>query len=155
MPTSIVSTADRPDLVELTARWRWEAFLRDTEPFEGVLRRAQRTSAMGLAIPRTLVLLVDDEAVGTASLTAHDLKERPDLTPWLAGMFVAPHARGRGYAAHLVAAVEGEARKASIQTLWLYTITAERVYARSGWQTVETALHNGKPFALMRRDLLP
>lgn len=155
MPPSIASTSDRPDLVEVTARWRWEAFIHDTEPFEDVLKRAQRTSSMGLTIPRTLVLLVDDEPVGTASLTAHDLEERPDLTPWLAGVFVAPHARGRGYAAQLVAAVEGEARKASISTLWLYTNMAERIYARVGWRTVETVLHHGKPFALMRRDLLP
>jgi GNAT superfamily N-acetyltransferase len=100
-------------------------------------------------------LLVDDEPVGTASLTAHDLDERPDLTPWLAGMFVVPHARGRGYAAQLITAVEQEACKASISTLWLYTNTAERVYARAEWRTVETVQHNGKPFALMRRDLRP
>ena len=154
MPTSIVSTSDRPDLVEVTARWRWEAFVRDTEPFEGVLKRAQRTASMGLAIPRTLVLLVDDVPVGTASLKAHDLEERLDLTPWLAGMFVAPCARGQGYAAVLIAAIEEEARKASISTLWLYTNTAEQVYARVGWRTVEIVLHDGKPFALMRRDLL-
>jgi len=93
--------------------------------------------------------------VGTASLTAHDLDERPDLTPWLAGVFVPPHARGQGHAGRLVAAVEREARAASIATLWLYTNTAERIYARAGWKTVETVQHNGKPFALMRRDLLP
>jgi GNAT superfamily N-acetyltransferase len=110
---------------------------------------------MGRTIPQTLVLLVDDEPVGTASLTAHDLDERPDLTPWLAGMFVAPHARGQGYAAELIAAVEQEARKASISALWLYTNTAERVYARAGWRTVETVQHDGRPFALMRRDLPP
>jgi N-acetylglutamate synthase-like GNAT family acetyltransferase len=73
----------------------------------------------------------------------------------LAGVFVAPHVRGRGYARRLVAAVEEEARTGQISTLWLYTNTAERVYARVGWRTVETVLHNGKPFALMRRDLQP
>jgi GNAT superfamily N-acetyltransferase len=155
MRTLVVSTIDRPDLVKVTARWRWEEWLRGKEPFEDALQRAQRASALGLTIPQTLVLLVDDEPVGTASLTAHDLDERPDLTPWLAGVFVASHARGRGYAAQLVAAVEGEARKASISTLWLYTNTAERLYVRVGWRTVETVLHDGKPFALMRRDLLP
>jgi GNAT superfamily N-acetyltransferase len=139
----------------VTARWRWEAFLRDTEPFAEVLKRAQRTAAMRVTIPRTFVLLVNDEPVGTASLTAHDLEERPDLAPWLAGMFIAPHARGRGYAAQLITAVEEEARNASISALWLYTNTAERVYARVGWRTVETVQHKGKPFALMCRDLLP
>jgi N-acetylglutamate synthase-like GNAT family acetyltransferase len=69
-------------------------------------------------------------------------------------MFVVPHARGHGYAAQLIAAVEQEARQASISTLWLFTNTAERVYVRAGWQTVETIQHDGKPFALMRRDLL-
>jgi GNAT superfamily N-acetyltransferase len=154
MQTSIVSTADRPDLVPVTARWRWEAFFRDSgKPFDQILEAAKRTAATDGRMPRTLVLLAGGEPVGTASLTAHDLEERPDLTPWLAGMFVAPHARGRGYAAQLIAAVEQEAAAASVSILWLYTNTAERIYARAGWQTVETVQHNGKPFALMRRIL--
>jgi GNAT superfamily N-acetyltransferase len=97
-----------------------------------VLAAAKRTAATAGLMPRTLVLLADGEPVGTASLVAHDLDERPDLTPWLAGMFVAPHARGQGHAARLIAAVEQEAAAASISTLWLYTNTAERVYARGG-----------------------
>jgi N-acetylglutamate synthase-like GNAT family acetyltransferase len=150
---SVVSTSERPDLVEITARWRWEAFFRDTRSFEDVLQAAQRTSAMGRSIPRTLVLLIDGEAVGTASLTAHDLDERPDLTPWLAGVFVAPHVRGRGYVTILVSAIEQEARAASVSTLWLYTSEAERIYARLGWRTVETLESGEARFAIMRRDL--
>jgi hypothetical protein len=53
----------------------------------------------------------------------------------------------------LIAAIEHEARVGLVSTLWLSTNTAERVYARAGWQTVETVQHNGKPFALMRREL--
>jgi GNAT superfamily N-acetyltransferase len=152
---AIVSTADRPDLVPVTARWRWEAFYRDTGmPFDKILDAARQTAATTGIMPRTLVLLVDGEPAGTARLTTRDLEERPDLTPWLAGMFVAPHARGQGHAARLIAAVEQQARAASISTLWLYTNTAERIYARAGWRTVETVRHNGKPFALMRRHLL-
>ena len=90
---------------------------------------------------------------GTASLTAHDLDERPDLTPWLAGVFVRPDVRGRGYAGLLIAAVEQEARAASIPMLWLYTREAERVYARAGWRTVDTIQRDNSAYALMRRDL--
>jgi N-acetylglutamate synthase-like GNAT family acetyltransferase len=155
MTLSIVSTSDCPDLVPVTVRWRWEAFFRDKgTPFEQILAAAERTAAEARPIPRTLVLLADGEAVGTASLTAQDLPERPDLTPWLAGMVVAPQARGNGYAALLIAAVEQEARGVAVSTLWLYTNTAERVYARAGWQTVETVQHDGKPFALMQRRLV-
>jgi GNAT superfamily N-acetyltransferase len=154
MQPSIVSTADHPDLVPVVARWQWEAFFRHKgRPLHEILEAAQRTAASTSPVPRTLVLLADDEPVGTASLTAHDLDEKPDLTPWLADVFVAPHARGQGHAGRLVAAVEQEARAMSTATLWLFTNTAERIYARAGWETVETVQHNGKPFALMRRDL--
>ncbi len=86
---------------------------------------------------QTFVLLVDEAPVGVASLVAHDLDSRPELTPWLAGVFVVPEARGRGHAAHLIAAVEAAGRAAAIPSLWLYTHSAERIYARVGWRTVE------------------
>ena len=117
MSLSIVTTADRPDLAALTARWRWEAFFRGSgRPFDDILADAQKTAAAAQLMPRTFVLLMEGEPVGTASLVAHDLEERPDLTPWLAGVFVVPHARGRGYAARLVAAVEQAAAAAGIPT---------------------------------------
>ncbi|WP_428536114.1 GNAT family N-acetyltransferase [Rhodopila sp.] len=154
MPISVTSTTDRPDFVPLVARWLWDAFWRHTDKTPDQLLEAVRRSVTGQPMPRTFILLADGEPVGTASLVAHDLDDRPDLTPWLAGVFVSPHARGQGYAARLVAAVENTAAAASIPTLWLYTNTAERIYARLGWQTTETIQHNGKPFALMRRELL-
>jgi GNAT superfamily N-acetyltransferase len=154
MSESVVTTADRPDLAALTARWRWEAFFRDSDrPFDDILAAAQKTAAAAQLMPRTFVLLIEGEPVGTASLVAHDLEERPDLTPWLAGVFVPPHERGKGYAARLVAVVEQEASAAGIPMLWLYTGKAERIYVRAGWETVETVQHNGRPCALMRRIL--
>ncbi len=151
---SIVSTSERPDLAAVTATWRWEAFYRKYDhPLDEVIAEAQRTAGQALAMPRTLVLLADDEPVGTASLTAHDLDERPELTPWLAGVYVVPHARGRGDAGRLVAAVENEAAANGVRTLWLYTNTAERIYQRAGWRTTEIVQRKGKPYAVMRRDL--
>jgi GNAT superfamily N-acetyltransferase len=155
IPTSIVSTSDCPDLVPVVARWLWEAFWHDSgKRFEQLLDAVRKSSVTASPMPRTFILLAGGEPVGTASLVAHDLDERPDLTPWLAGVFVEPHTRGQGYAGHLIAAVEQEARSASVPALWLYTNNAERIYTRAGWQTVETVRHGGKPFAPMRRDLL-
>jgi GNAT superfamily N-acetyltransferase len=115
---------------------------------------AVRESVTARPMPRTFILLANGEPVGTASLVAHGLEERPDLTPWLAGVFVEPHARGRGHAGPLISAVEQAARTASILTLWLYTNTAERIYARAGWQTVESVQHGGKPVVLMKREII-
>jgi GNAT superfamily N-acetyltransferase len=152
--TSIVSTVERPDLVPVVARWLWETFGRaGGHTFEHTLRAVEGSVTIH-QMPRTLILLVDGSPVGTASLVAHDLDERPDLSPWLAGVFVEPDARGQGYAALLIAAVEKQARRAAIPRLWLYTKAAERIYARVGWRTVDTVEHGGKAFALMCRDLV-
>lgn len=150
----IVSTAGRPDLAEVSARWRWDAFFRrHGRPLADTMEEALRTAAEAKPMPQTLMLLADGEPVGTASLVAHDLEERMELSPWLAGVFVVPEARGGGHAARLVAAVEAAARAGSAPELWLYTRTAANVYARLGWQQTEDITHNGNPYVLMRRDL--
>ena len=154
---TLVSTRERPDLAPLIAQWLWEEFWHFggytlQETLDAVL-----TSVSAAAMPRTFILLDNGEPVGTASLAQDDLDTRPDLSPWLAGVIVIPQARRKGYATHLVAAVEDEARAQGVKTLWLYTHTAEHIYARIGWITVERFLRQHGPtkkrFALMRRDL--
>jgi GNAT superfamily N-acetyltransferase len=139
--------------VPVVARWLWEEFSRQSgRPLKHVQERlAASTAACGP--PQTFVLLVDGEPVGTASLVAHDLDTRPDLTPWLAGVFVVPEARGRGHAARLIETVEAAGRAAAIPSLWLYTHAAERIYARAGWHTVEHFERCGRVCALMRREI--
>lgn len=153
MEISVVSTSERPDLVPVVARWLWDEWRRrDGHSFEQTLE-AVHESVTARHMPRTFILLADGQPVGTASLAAHDLDDRPDLSPWLADVFVLPAARGRGHAVRLVAAAEAECRAASIPTLWLYTGAAERFYARNGWRTVETIQRVGGRYALMRREL--
>jgi GNAT superfamily N-acetyltransferase len=149
----IVRTVDRPEFVPVVARWLWNAFSRQSgRRLEQVQERVAASTAR-CGPPQTFVLLDDDEPVGTASLVAQDLDTRLDLTPWLAGVFVVPEARGRGHARLLVETVEAAGRAAAIPSLWLYTHAAERIYARAGWRTVEYFDHRDRICALMRREL--
>ncbi len=151
----IVSMRERPDLAPLVAQWLWDAFWRDDGYSAEETLAAVLEAVTDRPMPRCFVLLANGAAVGTASLVADDMAERPELTPWLAGVFVAPAARGRGYAGRLVDAVERAARAAGHATLWLYTSRAERIYARIGWERVEALAHRDMPVVLMRRTLMP
>jgi GNAT superfamily N-acetyltransferase len=151
---NVVSTAERPELVPTVAGWVWAEFRRGHGYTLEQTLASVSVTVTARDLPQTYILLADGRPVGTASLAEKDLEERPELTPWLAGVFVEPESRGRGYAGRLTAHVEGVCRGRSIATLWLYTRTAERIYARSGWRTVESVEHNGKTYALMRRDLI-
>lgn len=138
MRYEVTSTRSRPDLAEVTGRWRWEQFFAGRgRSLESVLDAEREAAQVSSAPPRVLVCLVDGEPVGMAALAAQDLDGRPDLGPWLAGVYVVPAFRGQGHATRLVRAVEDVARETAIPTLWLYTRTAEPLYSRCGWNVVE------------------
>ena len=150
----IVRIAERPDLVPMVAQWLWDEWHLDADDSLEATHDAVAASVSPSGPPQTFVLLVDSRPVGTASLVAHDLDERPNLTPWLAGVFVIPEARGRGHVIHLIQAVEVACRSAGVGTVWLHTTSAERVYAGAGWHTMEAIQRHGRcPVTLMRRDL--
>ena len=152
MTLSFVTTSAQPDLVPQVVDWLREEFGHAGSP-----SREQQIAAM-LAQPdqseETFVLLDDNVPVGTASLVNNDLPSRPDLTPWLASVLVLPSFRGKGYSAPLVRRVE-EAAILSATTLWLYTWSAEPVYAKLGWQRVGTSRDEarGIDVVLMKRNL--
>jgi GNAT superfamily N-acetyltransferase len=152
--TEVVTIADRPDLAPTVADWIYHEWGKhDGYSFEQTL---EYISAAGNPIPTTFVLLADGVPVGTSSLVAHDLDERPNLTPWLAGVFVAPEQRRKGYVIQLIQAVEAAAIAASVRTLWLHTVHARRIYAKGGWEPIEVVQRQGKPpVTLMRRDFMP
>jgi GNAT superfamily N-acetyltransferase len=147
----IEAVSDRPELAPVAAAWLVEAF-----GYPGGRTREEVTELI-LAPPNgpeeTFVLFDQDVPVGTASLAHDDLATRPDLTPWIAGVFVKPASRKHGYASALVRHVEAFATAASVPTLWLYTWTAEPLYTRLGWQTVGLEKARGHDVVLMTRRL--
>jgi N-acetylglutamate synthase-like GNAT family acetyltransferase len=155
--TELVTLANHPHPASTVADWIWREWSqRDGYSFEQTLEYVAASSA-GKEIPQTFVLLVDGEPVGTSSLVAADMKERPHLTLWMASVFVVPTARRRGHVIPLIRTIKTAAVAAGIPALWLYTDTAEVIYAKAGWQTVEIVQREGgkPPATVMRRDFIP
>lgn len=70
----------------------------------GTLADLLRAHLVRDQIPLTLVASLNRCPVGTATLLAHDVEteEWPDLTPWLAAVYVMPEYRRRGVGAALI-----------------------------------------------------
>jgi GNAT superfamily N-acetyltransferase len=148
-----VALRDRPDLVPLVARWAHEEFWarlgKTFEEVERLFTPVQRETWL----PRTFVLVDGETPVGMASITEHDLDSRRQWTPWLTAVAVDRAARGRGHSRTLVHFIEGFAREHGVETLWLYTWSAEALYAKLGWQAVERLEHNGREIVAMNKAL--
>ena len=115
------------------------------EKFRGHLNRN--------AIPLTLLTMDEDRPLGTASLVFYDMKERQDLSPWLAAVYVLPEQRGRGIGARLVKSIELLAANLDVEKLYLFTPDHESFYTRMGWNVLERISYREKEVVIMVKEL--
>jgi GNAT superfamily N-acetyltransferase len=156
MAQRIVPIAEHLEWVSTIARWHWEEWGHHDPA--GSLQSwtaglAQRTHAA--AIPTTFVAIDGDLPIGSACLVEHDMLTRPDLSPWLAGVFVVPEQRRRGIGSALVKHATTAAVAFVAPTLFLYTNGSERVYAKLGWRVREYAFYEGRTVTIMQCDSRP
>jgi GNAT superfamily N-acetyltransferase len=146
--------ADHVERVPTIARWHHAEWNRLNPALTLEAREARiRKRANRGGIPTTLVALVEDELAGSASLVEDDMDTHPELTPWLASVYVPPEFRRRGVASALTRAIEAQAAREGVETLWLWTPDQERLYARLGWTMVAREPYRGVEATIMRKDL--
>ena len=145
--------ADHQDFIPTLARWHhneW-AYLR---PGDSV--QARISKLVGFCghqeIPTAVIAFTDNTLLGSAMLIAHDMDTRMELSPWLAGVFVAPDQRGRGIGVALVRRVIEDATALGVRRLYLYTPSAENFYSRLDWSLVERTNYRGADVAVMSYD---
>ena len=92
-------------------------------------------------VPMTLVASLNVLPVGTATLLAHDIgtEQWPQLSPWLAAVYVVPEYRRRGVGSSLVHAIVSAAAAAGKDVLYLLTTEREEFYAQLGWDVFDRA----------------
>lgn len=138
--------------IDICARWRAAEFAVLEASFD-----EERASLNAFASDQTqqvvLMARCEGEPAGTCLLAPREIDPVHEVSPWLAGLFVAPAYRRRGVGAVLVRAIESEARQRGHTRLYLYTDTAEAYYQRLGWRTIDRANWKGFDTVLMARDL--
>lgn len=146
-------SADSPHIATL-AGWSGVAWghLNPGMTLNDAIERLRGQCSAG-GVPSLFVAMHDGVPVGMASLVVDDMSDRPDLSPWLALVFVPPEWRGLGITSSLVRQVESEAQDSGVAWCYLYTPDQQALYARLGWQAA-AQLHIA-PTAISRQiDLL-
>jgi GNAT superfamily N-acetyltransferase len=92
----------RPEFFDIVAMRIWQAWWEaDGIPLDHISGRL-RDNMNAEPIPLALVAHDGDTFLGTASVIASDLAERPQWTPWVAAVWVEPEARNRGVGSAMV-----------------------------------------------------
>jgi N-acetylglutamate synthase-like GNAT family acetyltransferase len=141
---------DHTEHIPTLARWfhaEW-GYLNPGDSIEGRITRLQSLKGRR-QIPTTFVVLQGGTLLGSASLIAHDMDTRMDLSPWLASVYVAPEYRRGGVGSALVRRVIEEARALGVSPLYLFTTDREDFYAHLGWSVVERTEYRGQRVTIM------
>ncbi len=104
-------------------------------------------------IPLALVAINDDKVIGTIALKQHDMDTRKDLSPWLAGLYVATEHRCNGVGSLLIEALIEKARVLDISKLYLYTPDAEDFYRKLDWHTLEQTEYLEHKVTILEKSL--
>ena len=147
--------ADKAAFIPTLARWHHEewGYLSPGGSVEQRVSKLQ-THRGRQHIPTTFVALSEGMPLGSASLVAHDMDTRMDLSPWLASLYVTPEHRRRGVGTALVQRVLREAEALSVTTLYLFTPDREEFYTRLGWSLVERTEYRGQQVDIMALQIV-
>jgi GNAT superfamily N-acetyltransferase len=140
--------------ISVCARWRTGEFAEvlgtSIAEEELLLRELAADQSRQVA----LIALCDGVPAGTCLLVTSEIDSLHDVSPWLAGLYVAPEYRRRGVGRSLVAAIEEQARARNTPRIYLYTDDSEVPYYRIlGWAAVDRVAWKGLPTNLMVREL--
>jgi predicted N-acetyltransferase YhbS len=145
----------QPSSLEIStcAKWRVEAFgdvlKTGVEAEEKSLKEFTEDQATQVA----LIAELDGVLAGTCLLVRSELEPCHPVSPWLAGLYVAPEHRRHGVGSTLVQAIEVQARQRGYPRLYLYTDNAMAYYERLGWSVIDRVDWQGFSTALMAREL--
>lgn len=142
---------DHPHLIEELAELNFKEWgeFRPGDTLEARTERMRAACGKG-AIPSVVAAIEDGRLLGGALLIDSDMKIRPQLTPWLAGVYVKAEDRGRGVASQLVNRIVDEAAALGVSQLYLYTDAAQSLYAQLGWEVIEELVYDDLPVTVMK-----
>lgn len=105
------------------------------------------------SIPLMLVAHDGNKPLGSTRLVQSDMQSHPELTPWLASLYVRPDYRNQGIAYALIRRLEQEAQRLGYTQLYLYTEDRMSLYTNAGWQVLSTEEYYAQQVTIMCRQL--
>ena len=152
LPELSVQFADlraHPEYLPQLAAWHHQEWLA-LNPGQTLAQRIQAMQAyLGSSFVPTTYIATADGLLGSAAIISHDMDNKPELSPWLASVFVAPEYRNQGIGSRLVKHVMKQAAEAGLSSLYLFTPDRVSFYQRLGWQVLASESYRDHDVTVM------
>lgn len=148
----IINLKELPSCIDKVAFWHfseWGALYPNSELKD--FKADMEASLLASKVPQTWVLIEDQKVWGTVSILEKDLPHYPELSPWLANVYIEPSRRRLGYGQRLVKVAMEFSVQQNLNQLFLYTPDQVSFYEKLGWKTFKEDVYQGKIIFLMSK----
>ncbi|SDR11844.1 GNAT family N-acetyltransferase [Pseudovibrio sp. Tun.PSC04-5.I4] len=141
-----------PQFLEQAAQGMWlEWWEEEGHPIEDVYEEL-RSSLGTQTLPTTLIAHDEEQFLGMVMLVKSDMSKRPQYTPWLASLWVAPDHRGKGVGSRLAKELKTHTFSSGANQLYLFAKPSLRgFYETLGWRCIEDDVNGVDIFIKERR----
>ena len=150
---NIISLEDRSEFTLTVASWIYDQWWsRDPEQSPATVAEAFEKIRRTNRVFGSFVALENSTPIGTATVLDHDVgtERRPDLTPWIAAVYVIPTMRRKGVGMSLVSHARAYAHSKGYNTIYLCASDRTPWYQHLGWQVIEQFDQNGVPTSFLK-----
>lgn len=149
----IVDLRHYPYYLPLLAQWHFAewAYLHPGCSI-GMLEQDMQKYLQPDFLPSMFIMLDQQQLLGSSSIVANDLATRPQLSPWLANVYVHSSYRGQGMGRRLVQFAMQQAKAAGVKRLYLFTADQQAFYHSMGWQSFDHEIMEGTEQTIMCLD---
>lgn len=154
---NFICLADKPEAIPTIAQWFFDAWGERVQGSSMATIARELTDALNRdKAPLFLLAVEQDIVLGVAGLKIREMTDYPQFEYWLGGVYVPEPYRGRQLASQLADGIAVQAASLGIGQLYLQTDNLRGgLYAKLGWETVETVQAHGHDVLIMVRRLAP
>jgi GNAT superfamily N-acetyltransferase len=126
-------------------------------PIDKTIQKLQTITTNNMQIQ--VLMTLDGIPISTGGLYNHVglIDKEPRLKiykNWLALVYTIPEKRNKGYGALICKYIQGHSKNLGLNTMYLFTDTAEQLYKRLGWTIMEQLKIGDRNVVVMKLDLL-
>lgn len=155
MPYQISPLAEVISSIPVLAEWHhreWQHLNSDSYDLEARIHDYRQT-ALSAHLPVMYVAHLNDNPLGSARLVKNDMQTHPELSPWLASLYVHEQYRRQGIATALIKSIESAALERQFRTLYLFTENQQPLYKNLAWQVISEETYFNEKVTIMEKKL--
>jgi len=156
MQFQISPLSDLPSAISMLADWHHQQWQHLNDPAYDLSARIADYKDLISSQPYPVMFVAhqDGTAFGSVRLIENDMDTHPELSPWMASLFVHEKYRLNRIGSALIQVIEKAAISLNFELIYLYTEDMQKLYKKHGWKIQSDEKYHDQSVTIMSKQLV-